>query len=53
MLQLFLQLHMDFLINIGLHLLDYSLKGILPGSSLHCQVLLEHANSYEHLLKLQ
>ena len=43
---------MYLLIDIGLHLLGHSFKGILTSGSLRCQILLKHANSCEHLLKL-
>ena len=38
---------MYLLIDIGLHLLGRSFKGILVSSSLHCYILIKHANPYE------
>ena len=44
---------MDFMIDVGLHLLGRTNQVVLACGSLRSQVLLKHANSCERLLKLR
>ena len=53
LLQLFLYLHLNLVVDVGLHLLGRSYKVILVCGSLRSQVLLKHANSCERLLELR